>query len=57
MNLSSLNWKKHVDVVVGIAVFLIAGRFTPEGWGILPIALGIAAYFVTQRVFPESVGR
>lgn len=57
MNLSSLNWKKHVDVVVGIAVFLIVGRFTPEGWGILPIALGIAAYFVTQRVFPESVGR
>lgn len=52
MNLSSLNWKKHIDVAVGIGIFLLAAQFVPEQWGWVAIVLGVAAY--TQRVLPES---
>lgn len=48
------SWKKHIDVAVGIGIFLLAAQFVPEQWGWVAIVLGVAAYFVTQRVFPES---
>lgn len=59
-----LNWRKHVDVAVGVLAFLVAaqivGRRVSGEWGgvtlIVAIAAGIGAYLLVQRYFPESRG-
>lgn len=55
------NWRKHVDVLAGLAVFFLVAQIVGPRvgeWGIITLVLsigaGVGAYFAVQHYFPES---
>lgn len=54
--------RKHADVIAGLVVWQIVAQYlgprTSPDWGIVtlvvPIAFGVGAYLLVQRVWPET---
>lgn len=47
-------FRKHADVIAGLVVWAIVGRFAPPEWGIIGLAAGVVVYFLVQHFLPES---
>lgn len=52
--MNKLTVLRHVDVIAGVLVFLLVGRFGPPELGILAIAAGVAAYFLVNRFYSPA---